>query len=136
MVTIDLPIFTEKRQDKRLAASLQNTEAAIQLREQRLRELRRMLETDYAQWKRLSAQEALYQQRLVAEASDSAAAALNAYQSGTSEFNTLMRARITELDVKLINLRVRVDRAKAQARLLYLAPGYASASVPAGGAHP
>ena len=33
-----------------------------------------------------------------------------------------MRARITELDVLLNDLRVRVDYAKAQARLLYLAP--------------
>ena len=59
MVTVDLPVFTEKRQDKHLAASRQNAEAAIQMREQRLRELRRMLETNYAQWKRLGAQENL-----------------------------------------------------------------------------
>ena len=40
MVTMDLPLFTGKRQDKRLAASRQNAEAARQMREQRLRELR------------------------------------------------------------------------------------------------
>ena len=136
MVTVDLPLFSEKRQDKRLAASRQNAEAAVQVREQRLRELRRMLETGYAQWKRLGAQEALYHERLVAEASDSAAAALNAYQSGTSEFTTLMRARITELDVKLNNLRVRVDRAKAQSRLLYLAPEPDGTSAPITGGQP
>jgi outer membrane protein TolC len=50
-----------------------------------------------------------------------AQASLNAYQSGVTEFSTLMRARITELDVRLDDLRVRVDRAKAQASLLYLA---------------
>jgi outer membrane protein TolC len=136
MVTVDLPLFTEKRQDKRLTASRQNTEAAIQLREQRLRELRRTLETDYAQWKRLSAQETLYQERLVPEASDSAAAALNAYQSGTSEFDILMRARITELDIKLNDLRVRVDRAKAQARLLYLLPASDHTPLPVEGTQP
>ena len=32
-----------------------------------------------------------------------------------------MRARITELDVRLQDVRIRVDHAKAQARLLYLA---------------
>lgn len=136
MVTVDLPVFTEKRQDKRLTSSRQNTEAAIQIREQRLRELRRMLESNYAQWKRLSAQEALYRERLLTEASDSAAAALNAYQSGTSEFDTLMRARITELDIKLNDLRVRVDRAKAQARLLYLLPKSNTTPSPVQGTQP
>jgi outer membrane protein TolC len=124
MVTVDLPLFTEKRQDKRLAASRENAEAEIQTREQRLRELRRKLERNYAQWKRLGAQEALYHERLVSEAHQNAEAALNAYQSGTSEFINLMRARITELDVQLNDLRVRVDYAKAQARLLYLAPEF------------
>jgi hypothetical protein len=38
-----------------------------------------------------------------------------------TEFTTLMRARITDLDVRLDDLRIRVDRAKAQASLLYLA---------------
>ena len=37
-----------------------------------------------------------------------------------SEFNTLMRAQITELDVRLEDLRVRVDRAVAQAKILYI----------------
>ncbi len=47
--------------------------------------------------------------------------ALNAYQSGVSEFNTLMRANITELDVRLENLRIRVNRAIAKAQILYVA---------------
>lgn len=121
-VVVDLPFFTEKRQDKRLSASQQQAAAAQQLREQRLRELRRMLEADYARWRRLGEQVTLYGERLVREAIDSADAALNAYQSGINEFTTLMRARITELDVKLQDLRLRVDRAKARARLLFLAP--------------
>jgi hypothetical protein len=37
-----------------------------------------------------------------------------------TEFTTLMRARITELDVRLESLRVKVDRMRAQARLLYI----------------
>jgi hypothetical protein len=32
-----------------------------------------------------------------------------------------MRARITELDVRLEALRIRVDRSRSQANLLYLA---------------
>jgi outer membrane protein TolC len=135
MVTLDVPLFTGKRQDKRLAASQQNAEAARQLREQRLRELRRALETEYARWKRLGEQERLYRERLVSEASDNSAAALHAYRSGVSEFTTLMRARITELDVRLQDLRLRVDRAKAQAGLLFLRPDRNVLMVPEPGAN-
>ena len=120
MVTLDLPLFTGKRQDKRLLASQQQAEAAIQVREQRLREMQRMLESDYARWQRLGEQETLYREHLLREASANAEAALTSYQNGINEFNTLMRARITDLDVRLQDIRIRVDRSKAQARLLFL----------------
>ena len=120
MVTLDLPLFTEKRQDKRLSASQQQTQAAIQTRELRLREMQRMLASDYARWQRLGEQETLYHDHLLQDAGANAEAALHSYQSGISEFNTLMRARITELDVTLQDMRIRVDRAKARARLLFL----------------
>jgi outer membrane protein TolC len=120
MVTLDLPLFTEKRQDRRLAARQQQTEAAMQTREQKLREIQRLLKSDYARWQRLGEQETLYQQHLLRESSENAEAALHSYQSGINEFNTLMRARITELEVRLQAMRIRVDRAKTQARLLFL----------------
>ncbi len=122
MVTLDLPVFTEKRQDKRLSARQQQAEAAIQTRERRLRELQRSLDADYSRWQRLGEQEDLYKNQLLREATENAEAAVNAYQSGINEFNTLMRARITELDVRLQDMRIRVDLAKTQARLLYLLP--------------
>ncbi|MEN8761272.1 MAG: TolC family protein, partial [Thiogranum sp.] len=122
MVTLDIPLFTEKRQDRRLAASQQQTEAAIQTREQKLREMQRLLDSDYARWQRLGEQETLYRDHLLRESTENAEAALLSYQSGINEFNTLMRARITDLDVRLQALRIRVDRAKTQARLLFLHP--------------
>lgn len=120
-VSLDLPLFADKRQDRRLAASQQQAEAAIQTREQRLREVHRQLESDYARWQRLGQQEALYRDHLLQEARANTEAALSSYQSGINEFTTLMRARITELDVRLQDARIRIDHAKAQARLLYLA---------------
>jgi len=120
MVTLDVPVFTAKRQDRRLAASQQQAEAAIQTREQRLREMQQLLKADYARWLRLGEQEALYREHLLRESMENAEAALLSYQSGISEFNTLMRARITELDIRLQALRIRVDRAKTQAALLFL----------------
>ncbi|HIP69039.1 MAG TPA: TolC family protein [Chromatiales bacterium] len=121
MVTVDLPLFPDKRQDRRLAASVKQTEAARLTRADRLRELKATLDSDYASWLRLGERADLYQSHLLQEASANTTASLKAYQSGVTEFTTLMRARITDLDVRLEALRIRVDRAKAQARLLYLA---------------
>ena len=121
MVSLDLPLFPKNRQDRRLSASLQQAEAIHLSRDDSLRELRRMLETDYASWQRLGERVALYESQLQQIAAASAQASLKAYQSGVTEFTGLMRARITDLDVRLEALRIRVDRARAQASLLYLA---------------
>jgi len=121
MLTVDIPLFTKNRQDKRLSASIGQA-ASVQLsRDDKLRELKRQLDTDYANWQRLEERAALYRSQLLQVATANAQASLNAYQSGVTEFTTLMRARITDLDVRLDDLRIRVDRAKTQASLLYLA---------------
>jgi outer membrane protein TolC len=121
MVTVDLPMFTKNRQDKRLSASVQMAESAQLTRDDRLRELKLMLDTDYANWSRLGERAAIYDGELVRDAAANVQASLKAYQSGITEFTTLMRARITDLDVRLQDLRIRVDRAKSQANLLYIA---------------
>jgi len=121
MVTVDLPLFTANRQDRRLAASVQEASAVELTRDDRMRELQQMLDSDYANWQRLGERARLYESRLLREAAANARASLNAYQSGVTEFTTLMRARIADLEVRLNDLRIRVDRAKTQASLLYLA---------------
>ena len=121
MVTLDLPLFPKKRQDKRLSASVQQADSIQLSRDDKLRELKQMLDTGYANWQRLGERSALYESQLLKESTANAQASLNAYQSGVTEFTSLMRARITDLDVHLDDLRIRIDRAKAQASLLYLA---------------
>ena len=121
MLTVDIPLFPKNRQDKRLSASIQQATSVQLTRDDKLRELKQKLDTDYANWQRLGERAALYETELLQASTANAQASLNAYQSGVTEFNTLMRARITELDVRLADLRIRVDHAKAQASLLYLA---------------
>lgn len=120
MVTMDIPLFTENRQDKKVSANLEKTKAAVFRRDDQLRTLKRMLDKDLAIYKRLGQRESIYRQDLLKSAKNNSAASLNAYKSGVSEFTTLMRAQITELDVRLADLRIRVDRKRAQARLLYI----------------
>ena len=120
MVTVDIPLFTENRQDKNVVAHEESANVARYSRDDRLRVLKKMLEKDRAIYKRLGEREVLYKNKLINSAANNAKASLNAYQSGVTEFTTLMRAGITELDVRLENLRIQVDRLRTQARLLYI----------------
>jgi outer membrane protein TolC len=62
----------------------------------------------------------LFTDRLLPAAEDNSKASLAAYQSGVSEFTTLMRARITEYELQLDYARARIDQMIARARLLYV----------------
>jgi outer membrane protein TolC len=120
MVTVDLPIFREKRQDRALAASQQEHNAAQYSRADRLRELTQLAKGEFASYQQLGKRLELYRTRALIEAKQTADASLNAYQAGVTDFTTLVRARMTVLDTQLGLVRVQTDRAKAQAGLLYL----------------
>jgi outer membrane protein TolC len=120
LVNFDIPLFTSDRQDRRVTSSQEKTNAARYEMDDALRQLKRLYDKELYSWRRHNERVSLYQDSLLASAKDNSRASLQAYQSGVTEFNTLMRAQITELDVRLENLRVKVDRASAHARLLYI----------------
>lgn len=120
MVTLDVPLFTANRQDKTIASSEQEILAARYSKDDKLRQLKKLYEKNQHSWQRLGDRQQLYKNSLLTAAKNNSKAALKSYQSGVTEFNTLMRAQITELDVRLEDLRVQVDRSAAQARLLYI----------------
>lgn len=119
MVMVDLPFFTDKRQDKRLSASKLEHQASQFARSDRLLELKRQVEKEHANWVRLGKRLELYEQRAVVDAAQNSESTLKAYQNDLTDFTTLMRARLTELNTQLDLLKIRVDRAKSQINLLY-----------------
>jgi len=120
MVSLDIPLFTGNRQDKTVSSNQQKNSAARYSKDDQLRKLKQLYDKNLHLWVRLGEREQLYKNSLLTAAKNNSEVSLKAYQSGVSEFNTLMRAQITELDVRLEDLRIRVDRAAAQARLLYV----------------
>ena len=120
-VTIELPLFRAKRQDQRLAARQRQHAAAALSRDEKFLQLQRMLEANDSERQRLRQRLDLYHKQLVLQAARNTEASLSAYQNDRTDFTTLMRARMTELDVRLRELRLRADLAKVDARLLYLA---------------
>lgn len=120
MVTLDIPLFTEKRQDKRVAASEEKMLAVRLARDDKLRNLKQIYDSSLVKLKGLDIRHRKYQNNLIKSAEANSKAAMKAYQSGVTQFTNLMRAHITELDIRLSDLRVRVDRSLTMAQLLYV----------------
>jgi len=119
-VGIDLPIFTDKRQDRRLAAAQKLASAAQLELDDKYAAMQSRLERDHVTMTRLSQRLKRYEETLTSQAIANSEASLLAYQNDTTDFATLMRAKITELNTNLKALRIHTDYAKAHARLLYL----------------
>ncbi|MDX1812669.1 MAG: TolC family protein, partial [Gammaproteobacteria bacterium] len=121
VVSLDLPFFTEKRQDKRLNAKGHEVNAASDAVEAQRRELTRIFESAYANWVRLGERMDYYEKTVLPQAAQFAEASRKSYQSRVSDFSELVRARLRQLDSNLQALRLRVERAKAHYDLQYIA---------------
>ncbi|VEG90893.1 TolC family protein [Legionella spiritensis] len=119
-VGVDLPLFTRNRQDRVLKASEENL---LSIRENQISNYRRLcelLKQSYATWKQQQKSAQLYQRHLFSQAKQYAEATRTAYQNAQTDFPTLARAYIRELDTQLAGLKAEVNRDIARARLLYL----------------
>ena len=121
MVTIDLPVFRARRQDRELAASSKALDANHAARRDGRRQLQRSIDRAWAAQRRLDQRLALFADRLLPQAQDNSNASLAAYQSGVVEFTTLVRARIIQYELELDYARARIDQMLARVQLLYLA---------------
>lgn len=120
VVKLDLPLFTGSRQDQMVAAGQERLFAVEQQIKEKQRGLREMLARNVVTYQRTSQRMKYFKSTLLPQASQNTEAALNAYQSGVSDFGIVVRARLTELDSRLKYLRLKVDRAKANADIAYL----------------
>ena len=121
MVVVELPLFTAKRQDKRLSAAKHARQATLLDRSAQFLELKRQLDRAYADWSRYGERIQLFEKVVIKRASDTAQGALDSYENRTADFAELIRARLAQLDTELRLLRLRVDRAQSAAALLFLA---------------
>lgn len=121
MVSMSIPLFTAKRQDRRMAAARLGTAAAEFARDAQLRELLREAETDYAAWRRLKQRLELFDETVFEQTEETVEAVLDAYRADVTDFSSVIRAQLAELETRLDAHRVRIDLARTQARLLYYA---------------
>ncbi len=119
-VSVDMPLFSTRRQDSEVAAAGSRVEA---VKTERLLQLRQMLaryDRARAAHERISKRLALYETRLLPQSHEAAEAALNAYTSDNGDFADVVRARIAELNARLALIELQAEQQKQVAQIGYL----------------
>lgn len=119
-VSVDLPFFSENRQDRELAAALHERRAARDSKAALLARLDSDLGAEYARWSELTRRLSLYERQILAQSAGQAKAALLAYQSEAGDFSDVMRGYIDDLDTRLEHIRLQVERARSYAEIANL----------------
>lgn len=121
-VTMDLPLFAAQRQDRRLAARMHDSSAALSARDNHLRTIRAEVQSLFARLDLLLDQIALYDEAILPQSDQQAETALLGYRAATNDFTELMRAYIGVLDANLTYARITTDRQQTVSRLRYFLP--------------
>lgn len=123
-VTIDLPLFTANRQDKKLLAKEHQYQALKDKRIELLRQLVTELQQEIVNEEQLEKRHQLYNRLLLPQAKQQTQAALLAYQSDRGDFSDVMRAYIDALNAHLDERRIAVDHLQTNARILYFVSSF------------
>jgi len=119
-ITLSLPLFPDKRQDRRRAAAVEQAGAESLDRDLLLHDLRRRLAETHASFQLLDQRVALYAGAVRERARQTAEAAVTTYASGQTDFAELIRARLAELNAELKRAELETRRAQAWAQLVWL----------------
>lgn len=122
-LTMDLPLFPEKRQDQTRAAAIQNREASREIRILKARELRAGFEIAKAGLDGLEQRLEMYDQTYLVQQSLKRKAALKAYASADARFNEVSMAAMTELETQLQQIALLHEAAMAKAEINYYLAG-------------
>jgi outer membrane protein TolC len=121
ILSMDMPFFSGNRQDRDIKASQSDLTATQRQLDDRRRRLYQRLDAGLSRYNQTRDRLALYEKQVLPESEQNTEASLSGYQSGVTDFNELVRARLTELQSQLQYLKLRVEKARAQVELLYLA---------------
>nr|WP_230515137.1 TolC family protein [Teredinibacter turnerae] len=122
-VSFDVPLFTGKRQDKKVQSANAELEAVKTERALVLRQLKASYDSAEAMYLRLVERKFLFDSRLLKEMAEQAEASLSAYTNDDGDFAEVVRARIAELNARIEALHVDIDMQKNIAQLNYFHAG-------------
>lgn len=119
-VSIDLPLFTEKRQRPRVEAASYRASASRTERTLLLKEMFADYRRAAARLEVLDERKALYEDRLLGSTAALTASVMAAYTADEGDFEEVMRANIEALNTTIDALAIDVETQKVRARLEYL----------------
>ncbi len=121
MLNFQLPVFRRNRQDRVVAAARQEKRAAISSRTALYRSMLTELEEQYARWEAADRRLTLSARFILPQSEAQSRATQADYQNARDgAFTDVMRGYIMELEAKLDHERLRIERARARARLVNL----------------
>ncbi|WP_370978971.1 TolC family protein [Agaribacterium sp. ZY112] len=122
-VSFDVPLFTGKRQDKKVQSANAELEAVKTERALILRQLKSGYDAAEAKHVRLSERKSLFDTRLLKEMAEQAEASLSSYTNDDGDFAEVVRARIAEINARIEALHVDIEIQKNIAQLNYFQAG-------------
>lgn len=121
-VSIDLPLFQKNRQSRDLAAKLALVDQARDVREDAVRQHLAEVQVAWADWTAATARLKRFDESLLPLSRERTQAALAAYRGGRGDLTPVLQARRDELDIRLQQLQLNEEQARAYAQLLYFLP--------------
>jgi len=122
-LSFDLPFFTKYKQDKKLTSKLNDLNSAKDNQQIDYKKFKTEVFKKFAQYNKLIKQNKIYNSQLIPEAKQFAKASLIAYKNNQTDFLTVSRAYITELNTILEGLKIKSEYNQIEADLLYLYEG-------------
>lgn len=120
MVSFSLPLVAKQKHSLRLAAAQAMEDSARQTKAKILIDMSADIAVAYSEWDRLSERLKLLDDTIVIQSRNHAQAALQAYQNKEGSFTDVLLSYVNEVDVKLEQHRVKIDRLKAWAKIDFL----------------
>ncbi len=117
IVSFSLPLVAKEKHSLRLLAAQASEDSARQTKAKLLRDLTSEIAIAYSEWHRLSERLQLLNETIVEQSHNHAQAALKAYQNKEGSFADVLLSYVNEVDAKLEQHRVRIDRLKAWATI-------------------
>ncbi len=121
-ISIDLPLFADKRQNREAAARAAQVGQARALREDALRLHQAEAAAAQAEFDSATTRLKRFDDALLPLARDNVAVALATYRGGLSSLATVLEARRMEIDLRLQKLQLAAELGRARAQLIYFVP--------------
>ena len=119
-VSMDIPLFSRKRQDRALASTIAETSASRHAMEDLHRSLQARVRESWASLMHQRERLAMFEEILVPQAGFNAESAFEDYQDAVGHLTSLLRARIGEYEILLSQVDLRADEMTSRIKLLYL----------------